>query len=177
MPLQRRHLLSLAALAPLGALAQAQPAAPPELAGWRLQGQGQMRFFGLLIYEIRLWAEAEIGAAWARQPLALELVYARALKGEEIAKRSLVEMRRQGEIGEAEAARWLSQMQAAFPDVQAGDRISGRHLPDVGAEFFVNGRLSRRVHEPRFARLFFGIWLARESSEPGLRRQLLGAAA
>jgi Chalcone isomerase-like len=163
--------LALMGLAALPWTLQAQPA---ELPGWKLQGQGQMRFFGLLVYDIRLWATARPGPQWWSAPLALELEYARSLKGREIAKRSLVEMRRQQPIDEASATRWLAEMEAAFPDVKAGDRISGRHEPGVGADFFVNGALSRRIADPLFSRLFFGIWLAPQTSAPALRQQLLG---
>ncbi|MCX2863963.1 chalcone isomerase family protein [Paucibacter sp. PLA-PC-4] len=165
-----RRLASLALIA-LPLAAQAQPA---ELPGWKLQGQGQMRFFGLLVYDIRLWATSRPGPQWWTAPLALELEYARSLKGAEIAKRSLLEMRRQQAIDEATAKRWLVEMEAAFPDVKAGDRISGRHEPEVGADFFVNGALSRRIADPQFSRLFFGIWLAPQTSEPALRTRLLG---
>ena len=165
-----RRLAFMALLAlPLAARAQ-----PAELPGWKLQGQGQMRFFGLLVYDIRLWATSRPGPQWWTAALALELEYARSLKGAEIAKRSLLEMRRQQTIDEATAKRWLAEMEAAFPDVKAGDRISGRHEPELGADFFVNGALSRRIADPLFSRLFFGIWLAPQTSEPALRSRLLG---
>jgi hypothetical protein len=65
-------------------------------------------------------------------------------------------------------------MQAAFPDVKAGDRISGSFEPEAAAQFFVNGQPRRRIADASFARLFFGIWLSPQTSEPGLRQQLLG---
>jgi hypothetical protein len=155
----------------------ARAVAPPELGALRPQGRGQMRWFGLLIYDIRLWARETVDAQnWASQSLALELEYARSLSGREIAKRSLVEMRRQAGIAETKALAWLAEMEAAFPDVQAGDRISGLHEPGLAVQFFVNGRPQRRIADAEFSRLFFGIWLAPQSSEPALRRQLLEGA-
>ena len=69
----------------------ARAVAPPELGALRPQGRGQLRWFGLLIYDIRLWARETVDAQnWASQSLALELEYARSLSGREIAKRSLV---------------------------------------------------------------------------------------
>ena len=161
--------------APLMVQAQTQPRAqPPELLDWRLQGQGQMRFFGLLIYDIRLWTRDKLEATnWDTQPVALELEYARSLSGAEIAKRSLVEMRRQAEITAAQARNWLTEMEAAFPDVKSGDRISGIHAPASNTDFYVNGRLQRRIADADFSRLFFGIWLSPQSSEPNLRSKLL----
>jgi hypothetical protein len=156
-----------------------RPEAPAEvkaeLPGARLQGRGRLRFLGLRVYEARLWTAAALPAAeWATQALALELVYARALQGTQIAERSLVEMQRQGEIEAAKAARWLGAMKQVFPDVQSGERITGLLLPGLGARFYFNGQLKGDVRDAEFARLFFGIWLSPRTSEPSLRDALLG---
>ncbi|HET9977301.1 MAG TPA: chalcone isomerase family protein [Burkholderiaceae bacterium] len=147
-----------------------------ELPGARLQGQGQMRFFGLHVYDALLWTTAPLAPADVeRSPLALELRYARSLKGPLIAERSIEEMRRQDEIAAADAERWLAAMTRLFPDVGAGDRITGVHRPGQGARFHVNGRLAGEVRDAVFARLFFGIWLSPRTSEPKLRAALLGS--
>ena len=168
--MQRRLLLAAAAFAHLAH-------ATPELAGLTRRGQARFRFLGLHIYDIRLWSAAPVTAAhWAEQPLTLEIEYARSLDGAEIAKRSLKEMRGQENLSDALARAWLAEMRAAFPDVNAGDRISGSFEPGVAAQFFVNGQPRRRVADATFARLFFGIWLSPQTSEPDLRRQLLGGS-
>ena len=183
--LTRRAWLLAAGVAWAGpALSQtanpAATAAPAELAAdlpqARLQGSGRLRFLGLRIYDIRLWAGASpVGAQWAGVPLALELEYARSLDGAQIAERSLVEMRRQAEPAADTAERWLGAMKKIFPDVREGDRITGLNLPGQGARFFHNGVLRGEVRDTEFARLFFGIWLSPRTSEPALRESLLGA--
>ena len=171
-------MLRRTALATLGLAALAPALAAPELAGLQLRGQGRFRYFGLSIYDARLWSAQPLDPArWAEQPLTLELQYARSLVGREIAKRSLAEMRRQATLSEAQAQAWLQEMEAAFPDVKAGDRLSGQHEPGEGALFFFNGEPRRRVADAQFARLFFGIWLSPQTSEPALREQLLGSGA
>ncbi len=178
---RRRLLLAATLLAAGGARAQSPPPAgvPPELSGAlhgaRPLGAATLRFFGLRVYEARLWVGGQPpGADWAASPFALELLYARSLKGEQIAERSLVEMRRQGEIAEPVAERWLGNMKQLFPDVNAGDRITGLNLPGTGARFYVNGQLRGEPRETDFARMFFGIWLSPRTSEPAMREQLLG---
>jgi hypothetical protein len=167
----RRECLLALAVAP--ALARAQSPGLPELPpDWTARGQARMRFLGLRIYDVQLWA-AEPLRNWAEQPHALALTYARSLKGRLIAERSLDEMRRQGPIDEATGARWLQAMTAAFPDVKEGDRLTGRHDPDQGARFWFNGQPRPGVADPVFSRLFFGIWLSPKTSEPALREQLL----
>ncbi len=178
---RRRVLLVAALLASAGVRAQspAPTGVPPELAGElpgaRLLGGGTLRFFGLRVYDARLWVGGPPpGADWTASPFALELIYARSLAGEKIAERSLTEMRRQGDIPEPVAERWLGNMKQLFPDVNAGDRITGLNLPGAGARFFVNGKLRGEPREADFARMFFGIWLSPRTSEPAMREQLLG---
>jgi len=171
------------ALAGLGAVpfaAAATAAVPPEvtdeLAAPRLHGQARFRYYGVHVYDIRLW----VGAAFRREaldemPLALELEYARRLDGAAIAERSLAEMQRTVRIAPEQADRWLEAMRRVFPDVGRGDRLTGSHRPGQAARFFHNGRSRGEVNDAAFAHAFFGIWLAPTSSAPELRRALLGA--
>jgi Chalcone isomerase-like len=176
---RRSALIALGAVP--GAL-WAQPNAVPaevatELAGSRLHGAGRLTWFGLSVYDARLWAGERFSAAqFEREPLALELQYARTLQGKLIAERSLVEMKRFGAVAEAEAARWLTSMTQLFPDVAQGDRLTGVHRPFEAARFYFNGSLRGEVREADFARRFFGIWLSPQTSEPRLRQALLGTA-
>ena len=165
-----------AAAAGLDASAKAPPELDTELPGARWRGTGVMRFFGLHIYDVRLWSAAPLVGDGVSQPLALELVYARRLVGEMIASRSLDEMRRIGPFSEAQGVAWLAAMTELFPDVQTGDRLTGVQRPGQSARFFFNGQRRGEVLDADFSRLFFGIWLSPRTSEPKLRAQLLGEA-
>lgn len=172
-------VLGSAAIAPWPASALTPPPEVlAEMPGARLRGQGQLRFFGLHVYDIRLWATSALRDDNAdRASAALEIEYARHLKGPLIAERSLAEMRRVGDVGADDGERWLAAMKQLFPDVQAGDRITGVHRPGDGARFHHNGRLIGELRDAAFARLFFGIWLSVRTSEPQLRAALLGATS
>ncbi len=186
----RRRQLGAAALSTLlpAWSAAADEAAPPEIAGAlpdaRLRGSATMRFLTLRIYEIRLWAAADFAAAhYSDQRFALELRYARAFSGSDIADRSVDEMRQVAAAelvpavpGDRQAEAWRIGMRRAFPDVAAGDRLTGLHQPGGPTRFFRNGRATGEVAGAAFARLFFGIWLSPQTSEPGLRSQLLSGA-
>ncbi|MDH4478240.1 MAG: chalcone isomerase family protein [Rhodoferax sp.] len=170
--------LALAGWAP--AVQAQERAAPPEvlkeLPGARMQGGGRLRFFGMHLYDIWLFTGAQKAAAnWAAVPLALEIEYARAFDGDSIAERSLKEMRRQAEINDEDGGRWTGAMQVLFPDVRAGDRLTGVQRPGQAARFYFNGQYRGEVAEALFTRLFFGIWLSARSGEPLLREALLGS--
>ena len=57
--------------------------------------------------------------------------------------------------------------------MKPGDRIMGLYQPGSGAVFRFQGRTVGEVADPEFARLFFGIWLSPQTSEPRLREALL----
>ncbi len=162
-----------------GPASTAPPAMPEELQPLlpeaRLRGSGVLRFFGLRVYEARLWTlPAFTPEDYASQRLGLVLSYDRRLEGGAIAERSIAEMRRVGSFSEAQAQQWLALMKKAFPDVKPGDRLLGWHDGQGGVRFFHNGRPTAELADPLYARLFFGIWLAPQSSAPALRQSLLG---
>ena len=165
---------ALAQAVPTAQAAEQPPAMP--LSGVRLAGQGVLRFLGFEIYRARLWVQPGFDAGnYGAQPLALELTYHRDFTAEAIAKRSLEEMRRVGSFTAEQATRWQQALQAALPDVKSGDRLLGIHQPGVGAVFKMAGRVVGEVPDAEFSRLFFGIWLSPQTSEPGLRQELLAA--
>ncbi len=189
MPIQRRTLLQSVAATSLATLATSAvsqatptvpppPALPPEVArslpGGQRLGSTRLRVFGFSVYDATLWVEPGFAAeSFERHPLALTLSYLRDLKGQAIAERSLVEMARGAQISPAQSQAWLAAMQASFPDVRSGDRLTGLHSPTRGADFWLNGQARPGVADPEFSRLFFGIWLSPATSEPEMRRDLL----
>jgi Chalcone isomerase-like len=143
----------------------------------QLVGQGRLTVWGFQVYDARLWAPNGFTAdSFGTSPLALELAYLRDFAARDVAERSLQEMRRSQAITEVQAARWRAELLRVIPDVSRGDRILGLHRPGVGAAFWFNGKISGEVRDAEFARLFFGIWLSPQTSEPKLRNALLAGA-
>jgi hypothetical protein len=136
------------------------------------RGAAVMRFFGLKVYDIRLWTP---GKPHREDELfALELVYDLGLKGTEIAKRSADEMRKIGYTDESKLKRWTEAMARIFPDVKQGDTLVGVSVPGKEARFYSQDKFIAAVPDPEFAKAFFGIWLSDKTSEPKLRERLLG---
>ena len=160
------------------AVTQAPAAVRAALAQARLQGQGVLRWFGLKIYEARLWTGGESldPARYEQAAFALDLRYARALDGAAIAQASHKEITRLGFGSAEQRAAWLDAMHRIFPDVTDGDRITGVHLPDRGVGFYRNDVPIGRIDAPGFGRAFFAIWLDRRTVAPDVRNALLGLA-
>jgi len=145
---------------------------------YRLRGQANMRWFGLLLYEARLWTlDAFDSKHWADQRFALELVYARSFDGAKIAQASLELMQAQhGKVTERDR-QWLAWMQQSFPNIQAKDRLLGLHQgAKEGCRFVHNRQVRLDIPDAHFAKAFFGIWLDPRTTEPALRRSLIGEA-
>ena len=140
-----------------------------------LRGQQRFRVWGFDVYDISLWTAPGFQAQQAEtQVLALELLYLRDFQATDIAERSLKEMRRSGAILAEQEGRWMADMQRVLPNVRQGDRLLGLQRPGEAAVFWHNGRPRGEVRDGEFARRFFGIWLAPQTSEPDLRQTLLG---
>ena len=148
------------------------------LAGATLAGKGQMRFLQLRIYDARLWVMPQFDAhAYERQPLALELTYHRTFSSSAIAQRSIEEIQRQRTLSPAQAERWRQTLADVLPDVQAGDRLTSLYLPAQGMRLWRGNQELSPIQDAELAQLFFGIWLSPRTSEPQLRRALLGHVA
>jgi hypothetical protein len=143
---------------------------------YRLRGQANMRWFGLLLYEARLWTpESFDSRLWADHSFALELIYARAFEGAKIAQTSLELMQAQHGKSAERDRQWLLWMQQSFPNIQEKDRLLGLHRGSQGGCRFVHNNQTRGdIADPAFSRAFFGIWLDSRTTEPALRRSLFG---
>jgi len=143
----------------------------------RLVGKGRLSVWGFQVYDARLWANPGFQAGnFTNQPLALELSYLRSFDSQAVAERSISEMRRSAPVSDELAEKWATAMTRVLPSVKKGDRLMGVHRPGVGVSFWMNGKPTGEIRDAEFARLFFGIWLAPSTSEPGLRTALLAGA-
>jgi Chalcone isomerase-like len=140
--------------------------------GLSVRGEGLLRFFGMKVYDARLWTAGK--AHSFNDMFALELVYDLGLKGKDIAERSVAEMRKQGFNDETKLMRWGAEMARIFPDIKKGDSLIGVFVPGKEARFFSREKLLASVPDPEFAKAFFDIWLSEKTSEPKLREKLLG---
>ena len=143
--------------------------------GLEAVGSHHFRYLLFHVYDATLWAPK--GRWSADSPFALDIRYALDIRGRDLSKRSIEEMRKQGHDDAAKLARWAAEMDRVFPDIKAGDRLVGVHVPGREARFYSARGLLGTVPDGEFARAFFDIWLAERTSEPAMRRGLLGTAA
>lgn len=135
-------------------------------------GEARLKFIFLKIYDAKLSAT---NGEWKKDtPFALSLTYLRDFDGEEIASRSVDEMRDLGYKDELLLAKWFEQMRSVFPDVKEGENITGVLDENRHTHFFYEGKLVGSIDDVSFGQSFFDIWLHPKTSEPSMRKQLLG---
>ena len=140
----------------------------------RLIGKGRLTYFGLQVYDARLWAMPGFQIDnLSTQPFVLELAYLRNFDAVDVADRSIHEMRRSAVISDVQAKTWTAEMLRVFPNLKKGDRVMGVNKPGVGVSYLVNGKPTGEIRDVEFSKLFFGIWLSSKTSEPKLRSALL----
>jgi len=145
---------------------------PTETGAMELVGEARMQALFWKVYDARLYAP---NGRWnADDRFALSLTYLRTLSGAKIAERSIQEIRQQGLSDERTLARWYESLAALIPDVQDQDEIIGFVDENAHTSFYLGDELLGTIPEPEFTRAFFAIWLSDETSEPNLRKQLLG---
>jgi hypothetical protein len=124
------------------------------------------------IYDAKL--SAANGKWQEGAPSALSLTYLRDFDGEEIASRSVDEIRDIGYKDEALLTKWFEQMRAVFPNVKEGENITGVLDENKHTHFYYQGKLLGSIEDVSFGQPFFDIWLHEKTSEPKMRKQLLG---
>ena len=140
----------------------------------KLVGQGEFRWFVFDIYTARLWSTQvpfDVNA-----PFALALTYHRHITSDEFVKSSMGEIKRIfGSTWSAEKLqKWEKELTHVFPDVHAGDQLTGVYLPERGCIFFDKNRRLAKIDDPQLAQAFFAIWLDKRTRDKSLRANLLG---
>lgn len=139
---------------------------------WRMHGEARMSVLFRTIYDIRLYTTGDptMFRFPGQQPYKLELHYRMNIP----ASLLLRETRKQWQAQDVDAPpAWISTLQATLPSVKAGDRLALEVARD-GSTLLHNDVPVARLEDQDLVEAFAGIWLAAGTSEPALRRQLLG---
>lgn len=137
----------------------------------KLVGSMRMTYLYWDVFDARLYSQT--GKFRKDRPFTLKLTYLRNFKGNTIAKSSAREMQKQG-LNNEKRIEWLQFMTSIFPDVIKGASLVGVVDKKRHTTFFYQDQKIGEIRDPEFAKWFFNIWLGENTSNPKLRRQLLG---
>ena len=135
-------------------------------------GSGVLTYLFWDVYKATLYAA---GLKWRLdKPFALTFRYMRDLKGRDIAERTIEEIREQGFADEVKLSDWASRLTVLFPDVADGDSLTAVRDTAGRTLFFSGSKKIGAIDDVVFGPHFFDIWLGEKTSQPKLRRKLLG---
>lgn len=102
----------------------------------------------------------------------LEITYLRNIKSADLIERTEEQWQHLG-IEAIQYQNYLPQLKALWPDIRKGDRLS-LWVDRNNASFYFNNELSGSIDDGVFGNLFASIWLSPDTSEPKLRKKLIG---
>jgi hypothetical protein len=150
-------------------------AAPAEIAGTihaaSPYGQAKASALFMTAYKAALWTDAP---SWSMDaPFALSITYAMSFDTDDLVSRTIKEMKHvDPSFGDAEVAKATPQLNKAFPPVKSGDTITALYVPGKPVRFWRDGKRTGRL-DAAYAKDFFGIWLSPQTSDSGMRSDLL----
>ena len=152
--------------------AQTMPSTTPHLAGASLHGQSRLRVI-VHVYDTALYVPAGFVVSQAfAQPIALAIRSARTVKAHSLVGQIMKELKRQA-LPVATLAKYEAELTAVMPAAQPGDTLTGVYTPSTGwALYFKDQRLAQ-WNDEAFGKAFFNIWLGEQTSELGMRSDLL----
>ncbi|MBY0427597.1 MAG: chalcone isomerase family protein [Alphaproteobacteria bacterium] len=167
-------ILALYLYLPLAAMANVPISLPSQqfIPHADIVGNGTLSLAFWDIYDVQLVAPN--GKWTSKAPYALEIHYFADIAGKEIAQRTIDEIKAQGFKNDAKLASWGSQLAQILPDVKDGDHLSSIATPNGETLFYKNNTRIGIIKDKTFTPQFFAIWLDEKTSEPALRRNLLG---
>ena len=104
--------------------------------------------------------------------LIYEINYLRNISKDDLVK-STVEQWQHLKLPNKSYQKFIPQLQSIWPDITKGDVLSLLILNKT-SHFYFNQQYIGRINDPEFGQIFLDIWLAKNTSQPKLRSQLLG---
>ena len=131
------------------------------------RGQGEMSYLFWTLYS------AEFYATPTNSDRALKLEYYRAIDSKDLVDATKEQWNKLG-YSNNNIQRWLQPLYEMWPNVEAGSTLTIRVTEDNISRFYFDEKPIGTIQDKQFGEAFLAIWLSENTSEPGLRKQLLG---
>ncbi|NAZ52661.1 hypothetical protein GL177_04700 [Vibrio toranzoniae] len=131
------------------------------------RGQGEMSYLFWTLYS------AEFYATPTNSDRALKLEYYRAIDSKDLVDATKEQWNKLG-YSNNNIQRWLQPLYEMWPNVEAGSTLTIRVTEDNISRFYFDEQPIGTIQDKQFGEAFLAIWLSENTSEPDLRKQLLG---
>jgi len=154
-------------------------------------GEGQLKVLFWKVYKAEFYTEGHEYSE-TQYPKALKLTYQRDIEKKEfidVTKDQWVQLNSHYQerlVSETQEEQWLNQLKNIFPTIKDKDIILFILTKDKQAKFYLrtfdnkknqyqqNFQSIGTILDPEFGDYFLSIWLSKNTSEPKLRKQLIG---
>lgn len=138
----------------------------------KMVGQGDMSWLFIDIYEASLYSK---NGQYTKKsyPQALDIVYQKDIDKDHLISATEKEWEKLS-LEYKEYTYWLAALQEIWPDIKKGDHLLFMVESDGRGFFYHNEQLLGGINSNQFSEAFLGIWLSKNTSEPSLRKQLIG---
>lgn len=141
-------------------------------------GQGELRWFGIRIYEATLSTpEGRFARYDQHDSVSLEIRYLKNIAADRLVDSARQEWARLGLLDHDTIERWCEQVARIWPSVTPGDRITMLVRRDGPTLFYFNDEFAGAVEDSGFGPTLLQIWLHPDTRSKALRRSLLGERA
>lgn len=147
-------------------------ASSERLAQLKRVGQGEMSWLFIDLYQAALYSSS--GKYQDKvYPQALKISYRRDIDKDDLVTATQKQWKKLS-LDDALYQPWLKKLTQLWPDIQKGDELVFMVETDGGGLFYHNNQLLGGVNSKQFSNAFLSIWLSPKTTEPKLRRQLIG---
>ncbi|NOH95961.1 chalcone isomerase family protein [Vibrio sp. 99-70-13A1] len=165
-PISRRITLAAILLAVSG-FASSISASPTS--DFQKLGEGEMNYMFWTIYSAELFASVSTGEQ------ALKIEYQKSIDSQALIDATEDQWNQLG-YTQKNINTWLEPLNALWPNVKPGNTLTIIVAEDQTSRFYFDDQPIGVVSDKGFGEAFLSIWLSENTSEPKLRKQLLGLA-
>jgi len=134
-------------------------------------GEARMEYLFWDVYDATLYTRSGSYKQGAH-PVKFTLTYLRDFAAKDIVKATKEQWQH---LGKSDlSAKYADKLLALWPDIKKGESLSLQTSPSGEATFYHNDKKLGEITDSQFANQFLAIWLSPNTSEPALRKQLLG---
>lgn len=134
-------------------------------------GEARMEYLFWDVYDATLYTRSGSYKQGAH-PVKFTLTYLRDFAAKDIVKATKEQWQH---LGKSDlSAKYADKLLALWPDIKKGESLSLQTSPSGQATFYHNDKKLGEISDSQFANQFLAIWLSPNTSEPALRKQLLG---
>lgn len=156
----------------LGMLTHSSLSRAQDMDSLRLVGQGGMTWMFMDIYHASLYS-GDGTYQKSVYPQALTIKYKKNISKSQLIKATKGQWKKLS-VDNAVYQTWVKDLDRLWPDIKKGDQLTLFIEQSGNGYFYHNGTPLGSVDSPEFASAFLSIWLSENTSQPALRKKLIG---